>query len=122
MGHIVAILLLCSTLYRIFTCHKGEMASNAFDIMDYIVAFLSLFGIVILSMLIRRNGILEFLGRNTLVILAIHICVIDYSCIFIEPLISNHLFFKIIQQVLIWGASIIMFYLTNKFLPWAVGK
>lgn len=41
---------------------------------------------------------------------------------YIEPLIDNHIVYKITEQLLIWSLLIISIFLINKKAKWMVGK
>jgi len=86
-------LLLGAPIYTICLKHKMEMAANTFGFDDLFVAFVTSLGMLIVCKAITNNKFMEYLGRNTFLILAIHKLLIDFSVLHIQPLIGNHYFF-----------------------------
>ena len=66
--------------------------------------------------------ILLFIGNNTLTILGTHIFFISLSSQYILPFIDNYLFYKIIEQVIIWVAVVICCHIVNEKALWMIGK
>lgn len=66
--------------------------------------------------------IILFLGKNTLIILALHIMFIDLSCKYIQPLISERLVYKVVEQAFIWIMLFLSIEFINSRAKWLIGK
>ena len=69
-----------------------------------------------------RVAFLTWLGKNTLLILILHIIAIEISNTYIQNLFENKILYKIVQQMIIWSFVFIFTILINKFLPVLGGK
>ena len=118
----ILVILFGLSLIRILYEPKMAIASNSLAAQDYFIAMCGVGLVLMVSRLINRSQFLQYLGRNTLVILGVHIILIVVSVDYVEPLVSNHWLFKFIQQIIIWGISILTIEIVNKYLPWVAGK
>lgn len=92
-----------------------------------LIAFIGIAGIFLLSKVLSgRDSLIKtialYLGRNTLIILLLHMCFINISASFISPLISNKIAYKIIELISI---SILLYFsiqIINHKLKWLIGK
>lgn len=116
------IVLFTVSLIRVFLAHKTELASNSFVFSDYVISLSGVGFVLFSACVIGRLRILEYYGRNTLVILGTHVLVIIATVDLLEPLISNHWVFKTTQLLMIWSVSVVVIEIVNKYLPWAAGK
>jgi len=121
-GLLLAALLLISPLYTIILEHRMEMAGNTFGIDDYGIAFITTIGVLLICSIIGTSRLLEYLGRNTFLILALHKTLIDFSVFYIQPQIQSHLVFKMIQFGFIWAVCLLLIPFVNKYIPQLVGK
>lgn len=119
---LLALIMLMSPIYTILLQHKMEMAGNTFGLDDYAIAFLATLGMLLLCTIIGHQKFLEYLGKNTFLILALHKTLIDFSLYYIQPYIQSHLIFKIVQFGFIWAICLILIPVINKHIPQLVGK
>lgn len=120
--YIMLVILFALSLTRVCIESKTGMANNGFVWSDYLYALVGSSLVVLFSFILKKNSLLEFVGQNTLVVLSIHMCVIQYSLYFVAPLVESHLIYKIVEQILIWVTSLAVVVLVNSYLPWAAGK
>lgn len=66
--------------------------------------------------------ILSWLGKNTMVILCVHMFYISLSCEFVKPYISSYPLYKVTELILVFLASIVSAVLIRRFLPFMLGK
>lgn len=66
--------------------------------------------------------LLEYIGKNTMVIFAFHMPVFFYCQTFIRPFSKNQLYYKPIEFVLIWGICLMLIPLFNQYVPVLIGK
>jgi fucose 4-O-acetylase-like acetyltransferase len=89
------------------------------------MAIITSIGVFILSKQIAWpliKSILVWIGRNTLVIVCLHMTLIGYSCHYIQPHISHVLLYKIIEACVVWFGSLLFVILVNRFAPVLAGK
>ncbi len=53
--------------------------------------------------------------------MAVHIFFINLSCYYLQPLLP-YLIYKIIEQIFVWGFSLLSVWLVNRYAKWAIGK
>jgi fucose 4-O-acetylase-like acetyltransferase len=89
------------------------------------MAIITSIGVFILSKQIAWpliKSILVWIGRNTLVIVCLHMTLIGYSCHYIQPHISHVLLYKIIEACVVWFGSLLFVIIVNRFAPVLAGK
>lgn len=90
-----------------------------------VMAIISSMGVFMLSKQINWSlikSILVWIGRNTLVIVFLHMTLIKYSCYYIQPHITHVLLYKIIEACVVWFGSLLFVVLINRFAPVFAGK
>lgn len=73
----------------------------------------------------RLHGVthlLEFIGKNTMVIFAFHMPVFFYCQTLLRPLFKSQLCYKPIEFILIWGICLMLIPLFNRYAPILIGK
>lgn len=68
------------------------------------------------------TNLLEYIGKNTMVIFAFHMPVFFYCQTFLRPLIKSQLYYKPIEFTLIWGICMMLIPLFNRYAPILIGK
>lgn len=121
-GIAVLLFFLAVSLIRAILGHRTEFASNSLMLSDYAIAIFGVGFILLFSKMVSANRVLEFLGRNTIVILGAHIILIKFTVCQIETFFGNHWFFKASQQLIMWSGCLMLIWLINRFFPWAAGK
>lgn len=114
---------------------KGNLILKLNDILPAIKILFSIFEgagiIMILSSIVtppvlqKANlifGILEYIGKNTMVIFAFHMPIFFYCQSFIRPFIKSQLHYKPIEFILIWGLCLSLIPLFNQYVPNIIGK
>lgn len=117
--------LLCFLLFipfvRLFICSDIlMMCINAMKWYDYFFATLTVAGFVQLAIKLENCRILVWLGRNTMMILPIHIAAMN-AVGFLRPEVP-YVVFKLLEQFFMWGFSICCCLIANKYTPWIIGK
>lgn len=82
-------------------------------------------GLIILSTLKGNQmyrKIILYIGKNTLVILSLHLLFIIEASQYISPIIPNKILYKILEQIFIWGLLYICIELINRKMQWILGK
>lgn len=69
-----------------------------------------------------RVGFLTWLGKNTLLILILHIIAIEIVNNYLRDLFENKIIYKVVQQMIIWSFVFAFTTLINDFLPVLGGK
>lgn len=91
-----------------------------------VCTFLGLYFIIAISKVLKKNRyfdiLLSYIGRNTLLILAIHMPIFFNMQYFVRPLFTNQLFYKIIEMLVIFFGSIIFCIIINKYFYFLIGK
>ncbi len=94
---------------------------------DLIAAFTGLFGLLCLSRCLSHygggtlQGILIWLGRNSLVLMAVHIFFMHLSCYYLQPLLP-YLAYKVTEQLFIWTFGLLSVWFVNRYAKWVIGK
>lgn len=121
-----AILVEC--IFCIKTGHVISMVTNNFVLTDLFSACFGIFAIICISKSIElffvlgMQNIFIWLGHNTLGIMCSHILLINISNKLIEPLISNHLLYKLTESLFVWIVVIVLSIFINHNCRWLVGK
>lgn len=66
--------------------------------------------------------IILYIGKNTLIILSLHLLFIIEASQYISPIIPNKILYKILEQIFIWGLLYICIELINRKMQWILGK
>lgn len=115
-------------LFLVITSFVGQglnMSSNTISIIDLFPSLLGIITIISFSKKItdRKNfSVLLWLGRNTLVIMCVHMTFISISSTIIKPYINSYMAYKIIEQFFVWSLSILSVCLVNKYALFLIGK
>ena len=93
-------------------------------VLFYVASVLTCMGFFAISNLldkyIRRKEIVIYLGRNTLIILSLHMFFIGICTHFILPFFSIKMIYKIVEFLFVWIFNIGSIWLINTYLPWIV--
>lgn len=128
---ITSIILLLIPAISVYNVNDTiNLCSNyvPFPIMYHIlIAFIGTIGIFIISKFLEEKNcfikvLALYLGKNTLIILLLHMCFISISVDFISPLISNKIAYKIIELLFISALLYISIQIINYKLKWIIGK
>lgn len=130
--YIILLLFLPSVCLCFFgqTINLKENYIPSPEILFVIISFISIFAFLSISTSINnikgfflkfKNAIL-FLGKNTLIILALHMLFINLSLLFIKPFFEIHILYKLIEQLFIWSLLYLSILLINKKCKWLIGK
>lgn len=94
------------------------------EIIYLIISISGSLGILFLSSLNLEHAkrILLYIGRNTFIILSIHMLFISLSSQYISPFINNYVIYKIIEQIFIWLCLFISIKFINAKASWLIGK
>lgn len=100
------------------------------EILFIIISFISIFAFLSISIsinnvkgfFIKFKNVILFLGKNTLIILALHMLYINLSLHFIKPFFEIHILYKTIEQFFIWSLLYLSILLINKKCKWLIGK
>lgn len=95
------------------------------ELLYIIVSISGSLGLMILSTLKFNPNIKKiilYIGKNTLVILSLHILFIMLASQYISPIIPNKVLYKILEQIFIWGLLYVCIELINRKVKWILGK
>lgn len=74
----------------------------------------------------KLTRVLVFLGKNTLVIMAVHMFFMTIAADYIKPHLSGSLYgsvtYKVIQQIVMWIGVLFCIYVINNKAKWMIGK
>lgn len=108
-------LLLCSEIFM--------MCVNNIKWYDFLFATLTTIGVIQLSKEFERckfSAILIWLGKNTMMIMAVHLAIMNV-CGSLRSEVP-YVVFKLLEQFFMWGVSVCLCILANRYVPWLVGK
>lgn len=91
------------------------------------VSLMGFGGILLISKLLSTNNnyikaIMLYVGKNTLIVLLLHMFFISLSVEFISPFITNKIIYKIIELSFIGIFLYLSMYLINSKMRWLIGK
>ena len=119
-------------LFLQFTKIRTDLHYNIFfhPIENYICAFIGIGGLFSISHLISIGSIniiknfLLYCGKNTLVIMSIHLFYLNVYRHLIRPLIKNMemLFYNSMEQIFMWTLVCFSIWLINRKFAWIIGK
>jgi len=129
-GGVIALLII-PAISVYLTGKSLDLSSNAIpspEVYYIIIAFIGTAGILAMCHYLSRKGtskskhLIVSIGKNTLVILMMHMFFISLSCQYIMPLVANKLIYKIIEQIVIWVLLFATVRLVNAKGRWLIGK
>lgn len=108
--------------YTVLSGHRLYIAENDFNPLNYVLSYIGVAGVFIASNCIRSK-IIEWIGKNTLVILSLHMTIIQFTMINVVPLFHEKLIGKIVEQIILWTVLFFCIRLFNlKMLKWIVAR
>lgn len=126
---LIASLLLCLPgILVLITNQSIDLCENNIPEPELLYIFMSIsgsFGLIILSTLKVNpmyKKIILYIGKNTLVILSLHLLFITEASQYINPIIPNKVLYKIFEQIFIWGLLYICIEFINQKMQWILGK
>lgn len=66
--------------------------------------------------------IIEYIGKNSMVIFAFHMPIFFYCQTFLRPCIDSPILYKMIEFILIWGICFLLIPFMKRYLPLFIGK
>lgn len=66
--------------------------------------------------------VLEYIGKNTMVIFAFHMPIFFYCQKLLRPLFNSQLYYKPLEFILIWGVCFLLIPVMNRYAPLLIGK
>ena len=116
-----------------FCCESGlttDIRLNAITPLwiGFIAAIFGIWGILGISQMVDRcesnivKTLLMFLGEHTLIIMCLHYFYIKMSVLYLHPFITNHLVYKLVEALLVWGGLYCSILLINGYAGWMIGK
>ena len=118
------LLLLLLPIVRLFICSDIlMMCVNAMKWYDYFFATLTVVGFIQLAIKLENckiKSLLVWLGRNTMMILPIHMAAMN-AVGFLRSEVP-YVVFKFLEQFFMWGFSICCCLIANRYAPWIIGK
>ena len=116
-------------LFCVVTCLVGkgmDLAHNKFSLFNIIPSLLGTVMIIYYSKSIIWGGsvsnLLIWLGKNSLVIMCVHILFINISEAYLKPFLDSYMDYKITEQFFVWCSSMISVLLVNKYARSLIGK
>ena len=112
-----------------FTIREQTMSWMLFVSMQAVMCFTSLLAFVAIVKKIKNNFVLNFIGQNTLTILALHIMVqsilrgVLFKVFHVAPeVLESSLFVGLAMTAVTLAALVPVILLINRFTPWLAGK
>lgn len=120
---IIAIfMLLIPITYALITKDRIGLIGNGYSLSNYLLSYLGVAGVILLSSSFSCKAI-EWLGKNTLVIMATHMTILQLSMSYFVPLFDSKLAGKILEQIILWILLFLCIKLFNySSLRWIQGK
>lgn len=85
-----------------------------------IISYIGIYYIFMLSNFkfgLLKNTIL-FLGKNTLVIMSVHVFFMRFCIYLLKPIFNNYIEYKFIEFVFVWFTTILTVLFVNKYAKW----
>lgn len=116
------IILLIPISYAIITKDRIGLIGNGYSLTNYLLSYFGVAGIILLSSSFSCKAI-EWLGKNTLVIMATHMTFLQLSMYYFIPLFDSKFLGKILEQIIIWILLILCIKIFDiNSLRWIQGK
>lgn len=116
------LILLIPISYAIITKDRIGLIGNGYSTTNYLLSYLGVLGIILLSSSFSCKAI-EWLGKNTLVIMATHMTFLQLSMYYFIPLFDSKFLGKIFEQIIIWILLILCIKIFDiNSLRWIQGK
>lgn len=124
------ILLLIPAISVCVTKQTIDLSSNSIPYPMIYHIFISLIGVIgvllFSKIFFSSNTIIKqsiiYIGKNTLIILLLHMFFISISSKYILPNIPDNILYKIIEQIFVWLLLFVSIYIINKKIKWIIGK
>lgn len=124
------ILLLIPAISVCITKQTIDLSSNSIPYPMFYHIFISLIGVIGILLFSKvffsSNTMIKlliiYIGKNTLIILLLHMFFISISSKYILPNIINIFLYKIIEQIFVWTLLFVSIYIINKKMKWIIGK
>ena len=116
-------------LFCVVTCFVGkgmDLAHNRFSLLNIIPSVLGTFMVISYSKSIIWGGripnLLIWLGKNTLVVMCVHILFVNISETYMKPFVDSYMIYKLMEQLFVWCFSVISVFFVNKYALFLIGK
>lgn len=122
---ILGCLILLIALYLTYTFNvKTEMYRNEMAplILGYILAIIGSYSIILLSNNIFNNKIINFFGKNSLIVMGVHTSYYNSYDVFFREYFNSNYLFKMTQWIFTFLLCWISIIIINKHLPFIIGK
>lgn len=110
-----------------YTNNSINLADNYIPSPEVLYILLSIIGclgifIISLGQFGKAKAIILYLGKNTLIILSLHMMFINIYAQYIRPYINNIIVYKSLEQIFIWVMIYSCIEFINKKASWLIGK
>lgn len=122
--HVLLLTLFCASTYLV---GEGmDLAHNRFSLFNIIPSLLGTFMVIYCSKSLiwggRLSRLLMWLGKNSLIIMCVHILFINISETYLKSFQDSYMGYKITEQLVVWCSSMISVLLVNKYARFLIGK
>lgn len=115
-------MLLIPITYAIISKDRIGLIGNGYSLINYLLSYFGVAGVIILSSSFCCKAV-EWLGKNTLVIMATHMTFLQLSMCYFIPMFDSKLIGKIFEQILLWNLLFLCIKLFDfNSLRWIQGK
>ena len=90
----------------------------------YLIAFCGILYLSLLCFYIDKIEIINYLGRNSMIILVLHILFIQLFCILIpwQTVMMARWLYGMVETICVIGGVCFFIKIIDKYLPWSIGK
>lgn len=89
---------------------------------DYLIIPIGCFGCIGVGKILENSNILSWFGKNSLVIMALHILYMLIAYEYIRPYVDGKILYKIIEMTIVFSLSVLSVLFINKKASWIIRK
>lgn len=124
---VLPILIFTPLLYLKQTCDYVSFSENIMSYSSFVISFVGIFALFGVALFIKGfkvdlEKIMLWVGKNTIIIMGIHMLLIGLSSEYIAGLFESKIVYKIIEQFILWTILYVLVLVINKKIPWIIGK
>lgn len=121
-------LLLPIPYMYIYVCDgiPSSYSENIVPLSNVCVGMCGIISIILLGKYIEKNKLLNmalvWIGKNTIVIMSIHMLYIEILVKYVKPLVKYTYLYKSLEIILLWAFLFVTVKIISKYLKWILGR
>ena len=124
---VLPILIFTPSLYLEQTYDYVSFSENIMSFSSFVISFVGIFALFGIALFIQGltvdlKKIIPWIGKNTIIIMGVHMLLIELSTEYIAGLFKSKIVYKIIEQFILWTILYVLALVINKKIPWIIGK